>query len=70
MIVITTVSAQKVMMESKSRRISEYSRSSIERARIMREQYEEELDDLRGYASDLINENKTLQGNINKKLKK
>lgn len=70
LIVVTTVSAQKVMLESKSRKISDYSRSYIERAGIMREQYEEEIDNLRGYASDLINENKKLQKDINKNLKK
>lgn len=70
LIVVTTVSAQKVMLESKSKKISDYSRSYIERAGMMREQYEKELDNLREYASDLINENKKLQKDINKNLEK
>ena len=66
LIVISTVSAQKIMMESKSKKISEHSASSIEKAKLMKDEYDNEIENLREFISDLIDDNKQLEKEIQK----
>ncbi len=49
LIVITTVSAQKIMMESKNKKIAEMSTSYVEKMRLMNHKYETQIENLRDY---------------------
>lgn len=77
LIVITTVSAQKVMMESKSTRLEEYSRKSLEISKNLKKEYVKKIDTLRNnlkeydeYAMNLMQDNQDLQKELKRISKK
>jgi hypothetical protein len=65
LIVISTVSAQKIMMESKSKKLSGISTIYIEKLKLLKEKYEEQINNLRGYIEILEEDNPYLEeGNL------
>ena len=57
LIVITTVSAQKIMMESKNKKIAEMSTRYIEKMKLMKSKYEKQIVNLRDYIEILEEDN-------------
>jgi len=70
LVVLTTVALNKIMMESRNRRLSGYVNESLTKFRLTRENYEEELEKQSIYVKSLEEDNKFLIGYIKKKLKK
>ena len=66
MIVLTTVSLNKIMMESRNRKLSEYLNEYLSQFRITKEKYEEELQEQNDYIIELEKNNKTLTDYIKK----
>lgn len=57
LVVVTTVSIQKVMMESKNRKLETYNNQYILEFKLMREDYERTLKFMKNYISQLEKEN-------------
>lgn len=61
LIVITTVALQRVMLESKSNRLTKLNNKYLEETRKMRWEYEKNMKDMRDYIEILEEENKNLE---------
>lgn len=72
LIVLTTVALNKLMMESKNRRLSQHNNEYLEKFISTREQYEKSMDEVKIYMEELEKENKILRNFIknNKKIGK
>lgn len=66
LIVLTTVALNKLMMESKNRRLSQHNNKYLEQFVSAREQYEKSMDEIKIYVEELEEENKSLRNFIKK----
>ena len=66
LVVLTTVALNKLMMESKNKRLSQHSNKYLEKFVSTKEQYEKSMEEVRIYIEELEQENKVLRNFIKK----
>jgi len=69
LVVLTTVALNKLMMESKNKRLAQHSNKYLENFISAREQYEKSMDEAKISIEELEKENKTLRNFIKKNKK-
>lgn len=69
LVVLTTVALNKLMMESKNRRLSQHNNQYLEKFVSAREQYEKSMGEVKIYVEEIEEENKALRNFIKKNRK-